>query len=79
VISAVYRKRSLSGVFRYHNMPRKPAFVPTPSRLSQILAELKKEPRPQLTKLKGLKITYAYRNDHWGVRYVLLYFLLDGR
>ena len=52
-------------------MPRKVKFIPTPSRLSQILAHLKKEPRPQLREIKGLKITYAYRNDHWGARCVL--------
>ena len=52
-------------------MPRKVKFVPTPSRLSQILEHLRKEPRPQLQKVKALKITYAYRNDHWGARCVL--------
>ena len=54
-------------------MPRKVKFVPTPSRLSQILEHLRKEPRPQLQKVKALKITYAYRNDHWGARCVLIY------
>ena len=53
-------------------MPRKAKFVPTPSRLSEILAHLKKDPKPQLRNIKGLKITYAYRNDHWGARCVHL-------
>ncbi|GJE99759.1 hypothetical protein PsYK624_160300 [Phanerochaete sordida] len=50
-------------------MPRKVKFVATPSRLSEILAHLRKEPRPQMRELKSLKITYAYRNDHWGARH----------
>ena len=49
-------------------MARKPKFIPGPSRLSGILANLNKEPRPFLHNLKGLKLKYAFRNDHFGAR-----------
>ncbi|KAI0791780.1 hypothetical protein C8Q75DRAFT_715513 [Abortiporus biennis] len=48
-------------------MPRGPA--PGPSRLSKILANLKKEPKPQLQNVKALKLTMAQRNDHFGARH----------
>lgn len=64
------RSARFSGVHLYHDMPRKVKFVPTPSRLSEILKVLNQEPKPILSKVKGLKITYAYRNDHWGARCV---------
>ena len=51
-------------------MPRKPKTIPGPSRLSRILAHLMQEPRPFLPNLKSLQLTYAYRNDHFGARYV---------
>ncbi|KAI1790489.1 hypothetical protein LXA43DRAFT_1095438 [Ganoderma leucocontextum] len=50
-------------------MPRKPKTIPGPSRLSRILAHLTQEPRPFLPNLKSLKLTYAYRNDHFGARH----------
>ncbi|THG99006.1 hypothetical protein EW026_g3282 [Hermanssonia centrifuga] len=50
-------------------MPRKPKFIPGPSRLSKILEELNKEPKPYLNGLKSLKLTYAYRNDHFGAKH----------
>ncbi|KAI8983279.1 hypothetical protein BD414DRAFT_523181 [Trametes punicea] len=50
-------------------MPRKPKTIPGPSRLSVILARLTQEPRPVLPNLKSLKLTYAYRNDHFGARH----------
>ncbi|TBU46296.1 hypothetical protein BD309DRAFT_954380 [Dichomitus squalens] len=50
-------------------MPRKPKTIPGPSRLSGILAQLTKEPRPFLPNLKSLQLTYAYRNDHFGARH----------
>ena len=51
-------------------MPRRPKAPLGPSRLSQILQVLKKEPRPQLDTVKSLKLTLAFRNDHFGARYV---------
>ncbi|KAI0761162.1 hypothetical protein BD413DRAFT_591883 [Trametes elegans] len=50
-------------------MPRKPKTIPGPSRLSIILKQLTREPQPHLPNLKSLKLTYAYRNDHWGARH----------
>ncbi|RPD70846.1 hypothetical protein L226DRAFT_538661 [Lentinus tigrinus ALCF2SS1-7] len=50
-------------------MPRKPKTIPGPSRLSGVLARLTQEPRPVLSSLKSLKLTYAYRNDHFGARH----------
>ncbi|KAF8525112.1 hypothetical protein BU17DRAFT_11842, partial [Hysterangium stoloniferum] len=47
-------------------MPRKPV---GPSRLSQILQRLQQEPKPLLPSIKSLKLTYAYRNDHFGARH----------
>ncbi|THU88455.1 hypothetical protein K435DRAFT_617283, partial [Dendrothele bispora CBS 962.96] len=40
-----------------------------PSRLSKILAQLKSEPKYTLPGLRSLKLTYAFRNDHFGVRH----------
>ncbi|KAH9939034.1 uncharacterized protein BXZ73DRAFT_44142 [Epithele typhae] len=50
-------------------MARKWRNIPPPSRLSQILAHLKQEPRPVLTNLKSLHLTYASRNNHFGARH----------
>lgn len=51
-------------------MPRRPKVIPGPSRLSKILASLNEQPKPQLQGLKGIKMTYAAKNDHFGARYV---------
>ena len=45
--------------------------VKAPSKLQKILANLNAAPRLDLTGVKTLKLTYAYRNDHWGARWVL--------
>ncbi|OBZ79426.1 hypothetical protein A0H81_00220, partial [Grifola frondosa] len=50
-------------------MVRKPKTIPGPSRLSQILVQLTKEPRPRLAGLKSLHLTLAARNDHFGARH----------
>ena len=49
-------------------MARKIKTIPGPSRLSLMLARLKAEPRLLLPNLKSLKLTYAFRNDHFGAR-----------
>lgn len=49
-------------------MPRKPKFIPGPSRLSIILKELNKEPKLSLTGLREISLTLAARNDHFGAR-----------
>ncbi|KAI0089903.1 hypothetical protein BDY19DRAFT_888569 [Irpex rosettiformis] len=43
--------------------------VGPPSRLSKLLESLKSGHQPQLADVKGLKLKYAYRNDHWGARH----------
>ncbi|GBE78617.1 hypothetical protein BKA93DRAFT_739476 [Sparassis latifolia] len=50
-------------------MPRKPKFIPGPSKLSKILANLKQEPHPQLLNIRALRLTLAARNDHFGARH----------
>ncbi|EED77782.1 predicted protein, partial [Postia placenta Mad-698-R] len=40
-----------------------------PSKLSKVLENLNKAPRPQLEAIKSLKLTYAQRNDHFGARH----------
>lgn len=40
-------------------------------KLNAVLANLNAEPRLQLRNVKQLKVTYAYRNDHFGARYVI--------
>ncbi|KAG1741784.1 uncharacterized protein EDB91DRAFT_1222099 [Suillus paluster] len=50
-------------------MPRKPKSIPGPSRLSIILKDLNKEPRLSLTGLRGISLTMAARNDHFGARH----------
>ncbi|KAH7910016.1 hypothetical protein BJ138DRAFT_1153930 [Hygrophoropsis aurantiaca] len=52
-------------------MPRKPKTIPGPSRLSKVLSELKKGPTLSLTGLRGLSLTLAARNDHFGARHFL--------
>ncbi|OAX40471.1 hypothetical protein K503DRAFT_660447, partial [Rhizopogon vinicolor AM-OR11-026] len=44
-------------------------FIPGPSRLSVILKELNKEPKLSLTGLRGISLTLAARNDHFGARH----------
>ena len=51
-----------------HTMPRKPKFIPGPSRLSLILKDLQRAPRPLLNSVTNLKLTLAFRNDHFGAR-----------
>ena len=46
--------------------------VGPPSRLSKVLESLKSGHQPHLADVKGLKLKYAFRNDHWGARYVEL-------
>ena len=52
-------------------MPRKPKFIPGPSRLSKILAGFQRAPRPLMANLVSLKLTMAFRNDHFGARSVI--------
>lgn len=42
-----------------------------PSKLSKILQHLKAKPQLNLTGVKSLKLSCAFRNDHFGARYVL--------
>jgi len=39
-------------------------------RLAKTLEWLNREPKPVLEKISSLQLTYAYKNDHWGARYV---------
>ncbi|KZT24717.1 hypothetical protein NEOLEDRAFT_1027597, partial [Neolentinus lepideus HHB14362 ss-1] len=50
-------------------MPRKPRTIPGPSRLSKILAQLRRPPRLVLEDVRSLTMTYAQRNDHFGARH----------
>ena len=49
-------------------MPAKP--LPGPSRLSQILKNLNREPKPLLTGLKAINLSCATKNEHFGAREV---------
>jgi len=49
-------------------MPKPPL---GPSRLSQILKNLNKAPRPALAGVKAITLTLAQRNDHFGARHFL--------
>ncbi|KAF8736084.1 hypothetical protein AX14_000883 [Amanita brunnescens Koide BX004] len=40
-----------------------------PSKLSQALAQLNAQPKLTLNALKSLRISYAFRNDHFGARH----------
>lgn len=40
-----------------------------PSRLSKILQNLNRAPRPVLVGVKSITLTLAQRNDHFGARY----------
>ncbi|KAL0576882.1 hypothetical protein V5O48_005089 [Marasmius crinis-equi] len=40
-----------------------------PSRLSKILTQLKSSPKLSLFGIRSLRLSYAYRNDHWGARH----------
>jgi len=48
-------------------MPSKPP-LPGPSRLSGILKNLNRAPKPSLPSLKGLNMTLAAKNDDFGAR-----------
>ena len=39
-------------------------------KLAKTLEWLNKEPKPILERVNSLELTYAYRNDHFGARYV---------
>jgi hypothetical protein len=41
-------------------------------KLAKTLEWLTKEPKPILEKVTSLELTYAYRNDHFGARYVVV-------
>jgi len=45
--------------------------LPGPSRLSQILANLRRAPRPGLPSLRALRLTLAQKNEHFGARHFL--------
>ncbi|KAH6905794.1 hypothetical protein BKA70DRAFT_1291095 [Coprinopsis sp. MPI-PUGE-AT-0042] len=47
----------------------KSAASKAPSKLSQILAQLKAAPQLSLQDVKSIKMSYAFRNDHWGARH----------
>ena len=49
-------------------MARKLKTIPGPSRLSKIMENLVRVPRPYMSTLKSLKLTYAAKNDHFGAR-----------
>lgn len=38
------------------------------SKLSKLIANLDAKPKLNLTGVKSLKLSYAYRNDHFGAR-----------
>jgi len=48
-----------------------PKPLPGPSRLSQILLNLNKAPRPTLVGVRSITLTLAQRNDHFGARHFL--------
>jgi len=48
-----------------------PKPLPGPSRLSQILQKLNKAPQSTLVGVKGITLTLAQRNDHFGARHFL--------
>ncbi|TRM63018.1 hypothetical protein BD626DRAFT_357547, partial [Schizophyllum amplum] len=39
-----------------------------PSKLGQVLTQLKAAPRLQLSGVSRISLVHAYRNDHWGAR-----------
>ncbi|KAH9021248.1 hypothetical protein EDB85DRAFT_1871991 [Lactarius pseudohatsudake] len=45
--------------------------LPGPSRLSKILQNLNRAPRPTLTGVKSITLTLAQRNDQFGARHFL--------
>ncbi|KAH9045816.1 hypothetical protein EDB84DRAFT_1413807 [Lactarius hengduanensis] len=45
--------------------------LPGPSRLSKILQNLNRAPRPTLAGVKSITLTLAQRNDHFGARHFL--------
>jgi len=55
-------------VFGYQKIPRQP---PGPSRLSKILQNLNRAPRPTLVGVKSITLTLAQQNDHFGARHFL--------
>ncbi|TFY70153.1 hypothetical protein EVG20_g2858 [Dentipellis fragilis] len=50
-------------------MPRRTKAILGPSRLSQILLSLNRDPKPVLHGVKALRLTLAARNDHFGARH----------
>ncbi|RDB24602.1 hypothetical protein Hypma_008216 [Hypsizygus marmoreus] len=51
-------------------MGRRAKFVPTgPSHLARVLAGLNTQPKLTLSNLKTLKLSLAFRNDHFGARH----------
>ena len=40
-----------------------------PSKLSQALAQLNAQPKLTLNAIRSLRLSYAFRNDHFGARY----------
>ncbi|KAF8266636.1 hypothetical protein EI94DRAFT_1802830 [Lactarius quietus] len=48
-----------------------PKPLPGPSRLSKILQNLNRAPRPTLVGVKSIALTLAQRNDHFGARHFL--------
>ncbi|EIM91992.1 uncharacterized protein STEHIDRAFT_46250 [Stereum hirsutum FP-91666 SS1] len=52
-------------------MPRAYRALPPPSRLSQVMQFLNKEPKPLLSTLSSIQLKLAVRNDHWGARHFL--------
>ncbi|KAG6820136.1 hypothetical protein H0H93_005011 [Arthromyces matolae] len=46
-----------------------PSGKPSPSRLASVLSNLNAEPRLNLKSLKSLKLSLAFRNDHFGARH----------
>jgi hypothetical protein len=41
-----------------------------PSKLTQVLAFLRAEPKLSLAGVKSLRVCFAEKNDHWGARCV---------
>ncbi|KAF8639398.1 hypothetical protein AX17_001523 [Amanita inopinata Kibby_2008] len=51
-------------------MVRKSKLLPLgPSKLSQILVNFRQEPKLTLAALKSIRLSYAFRNDHFGARH----------
>ena len=46
--------------------------VKAQEKLAKTLEWLNKEPKPIVEKIRSLELTYAYKNDHFGARYVFV-------